>query len=39
MIAGPFHSQSSGIKTKNLQLANNRVDSYAGTGDLGLGPV
>jgi hypothetical protein len=35
MIAGPFQSQSSGIKTKILQHANNRVNSYSDTGNLG----
>ncbi len=35
MIAGPFQSQSSGIKTKILQFANNRVNSYSDTRNLG----
>jgi hypothetical protein len=39
MNEGPFHSQSSIIKIKNLQRANNSVDSSALPGNLRLRPV
>ncbi len=35
MIAGLFQSQSSGIKTKIIQLANNRENSYSDTRNPG----
>jgi len=39
MMAGSFYYQSSGIKEKILQLTINRIDLFAGVGNLRLRPV